>query len=73
MNSVNMVNWETIRADQFCAFITDGTHDSPDYIKYGLVRCIILIEGVFIMPTLEKISQLNMIITIEKMELRLIF
>ena len=21
--------WQTVRADQFCTFVTDGTHDSP--------------------------------------------
>ena len=21
--------WKTVRADEFCSFVTDGTHDSP--------------------------------------------
>ena len=28
-------DWETVRAENFCAFVTDGTHDSPKAQKQG--------------------------------------
>ena len=37
MEPVNLAlaNWETVRAENFCAFVTDGTHDSPKAQKQG--------------------------------------
>lgn len=29
------MSWNFVRADQFCSFITDGTHDSPKSLKSG--------------------------------------
>ena len=34
-NSVDNITWDTVRANKFCASVTDGTHDSPKPQKFG--------------------------------------
>ena len=30
-----MIKWQSLRADEFCYKVTDGTHDSPKPQSYG--------------------------------------